>query len=573
MTARTESTSHPPSRRAVARAARADRRPVVRASLPPIRAFWPALALGVLASGSAVALLATSSWLIARAAEQPPILFLGFAIVGVRAFALGRAVFRYLERLIAHDAAFRALGTLRVSVFRRLLPVAPDGLRGVRRGDLLTTLVRDVDALQDVPLRVLQPIVTALIVAGLAVVGVWWVTPAAGIALLSGLVVTTIAATALMAGLTREADARIAPLRARLADAVLEYLTRWETLRAFGADGERRERVVALDGELRRAQTRQSAAAGSVAAIFTAGAGATLLLALVVTEPAFVAGAITGPVLALLVLVPLAVFELVAALPGALSAWWRVRASADRIAAIVPAVTPREIPTPPDHPAAVPDGPISIRLRGVTARWPGESRSALMPIDLDLAPGDRLVVEGSSGAGKTSLAHVLVRFLDYEGEYLLGGVDARTLHPDDVRARVVLCEQSPHLFDESIRQNLLFARDTATDDELRAVLERVGLGPWCTARGGLDAPVGERGRLVSGGEAQRIALARALLTDAPVLVLDEPTANVDPDRAESLLDELLGAAASPERAILVISHTAVPDRLATARLRLTAPRA
>ena len=182
------------------------------------------------------------------------------------------------------------------------------------------------------------------------------------------------------------------------------------------------------------------------------------------------------------------------------------------------------------------------------------------------------MVEGSSGAGKTTLAHVLVRFLDHEGAYTLGDIDVHDLHPDEVRRHVVLCEQSPHLFDESIRQNLLFAHDTASDAELLAVLDRVGLGEWCRERGGLDAPVGERGRLVSGGEAQRIALARALLTDAPVLVLDEPTANVDPDRADSLLEQLLGAAAGPDRAVLVISHTPVPDELVTARLHLRAAR-
>ncbi|MDX2024870.1 thiol reductant ABC exporter subunit CydC [Microcella sp.] len=553
-------------------AARRSRRGVLRASVPPMRAFAPALALGVLASASAVALLATSAWLIARSAEQPPILFLGFAIVGVRAFALGRAVFRYVERLVAHDAAFRALSTVRVGVFRRLLPVAPDGLRGVRRGDLLTTLVRDADALQDLPLRVLQPLVTASVVAALSVIGVWWVSAPAGAVLLVGLVVTATVATLVMVGLSRDADLRIAPLRAALADAVVEYVARWETLRAFGVDLRQRERVLELDAQLRRAQSRQSAAAGSVAALFTLGAGLTLLAALLVTGPEFSAASVTGPQLVLLVLVPLAVFEVVAALPGVLSAWWRVRASADRLASIVPDEVPAELPVVPEALASVPDGPLTLRLRGVSARWPGDANPAIAGIELDLAPGDRVVVEGSSGAGKTTLAHVLVRFLDHEGEYRLGGVDVHDLHPDEVRRHVVLCEQSPHLFDESIRQNLIFARDDATDDDLLAVLDRVGLAQWCRERGGLDAPVGERGRLVSGGEAQRIALARALLSHAPVLVLDEPTANVDPDRAESLLEELLGAAAGPERAVLVISHTPVPEHLVTARVQVRAAR-
>lgn len=553
-------------------AARDARRAVLRASLPPLRAFAPALALGVLASGAAVALLATSAWLIARSAEQPPILFLGFAIVGVRAFALSRAVFRYLERLVAHDAAFRALGTLRVSVFRRLLPVAPDGLRGVRRGDLLTALVRDVDALQDLPLRVVQPVVTALTVAGLSIVGVAMVSPLAALVLLGGVLVTSAAAALVVRALGRDAERRIAPLRGALADAVLEYVTRWETLRAFGADAAHRARVVDLDAQLRRAQSRQAAAAGAVAALATLGAGFTLLATLLATEPALGATSITGPQLVMLVLVPLAVLEVVAALPAACSAWWRVRASADRIAQVIPDTVPSALPTAPREPAALPAGQLTLRLRGVGARWPGDAAPAIAGVDLELRPGDRLVVEGSSGAGKTTLAHVLVRFLDHEGEYALGGIDVHDLHPDEVRRHVVLCEQSPHLFDESIRQNLLFAHDTASDAELLAVLDRVGLGEWCRERGGLDAPVGERGRLVSGGEAQRIALARALLTDAPVLVLDEPTANVDPDRAESLLEQLLGAAAGPDRAVLVISHTPILDELVTARLHLRAAR-
>ncbi|WP_348648585.1 ATP-binding cassette domain-containing protein [Cryobacterium breve] len=175
---------------------------------------------------------------------------------------------------------------------------------------------------------------------------------------------------------------------------------------------------------------------------------------------------------------------------------------------------------------------------------------------------------GPSGAGKTTLAQVLVRFLDYTGSYTLDGVEANTLAPSAVRRFVGLCEQQPWLFDDSIRQNLLFARETASDDDLLAVLDRVGLADWTAQRGGLDARVGERGALVSGGQAQRIALARALLADFPVLVVDEPTANVDEAQGDRLVRDILEAASEDGRAVLLISHTPVPDELITARVTL-----
>ncbi len=209
-----------------------------------------------------------------------------------------------------------------------------------------------------------------------------------------------------------------------------------------------------------------------------------------------------------------------------------------------------------------------IVLRGVRAHWPGRRSSAdggrradarpaaLVDVDLTIAPGERLLVRGGSGAGKTTLAHVLVRFLDYEGSYRIGGVEASDLEPTAVRRLVGLVEQRPWLFDEDVRQNLLFARDTATDDDLLDVLDRVGLRDWLDERGGLDARVGERGALVSGGQAQRIALARAMLADFPVLVLDEPTASVDPARADALLRDLTDAASRSGRTVVLISHTA-----------------
>ena len=545
-----------------------DTRTVLGLAQPPARRFVPGLLLGILASGSAVALLATSAWLITRASEQPPILFLGFAVVGVRAFALGRAFFRYVERLVTHDAAFRSLAVLRTGNFRRLIPIAPDGLTGTRRGDLLTRLVSDVDQLQDLPLRVIQPLATSLVVAVLSVVTVAIVLPGAGLTLSVTLLIAAVVGTIVHSAITAKADRSVAPLRAELAQLVLDFVSRLDVLTAFGVTGQREAAIAAADARLRSAQLRQSLGAGVVSAAVSLLSGAAMIGALLMAAPAHAAGDLTGPALALVVLVPIAVFEAFGMVPLAVGAWRQVRVSARRIAEVVPAVVPAEIPQANPDSAALPTGPVTLTLDRVSARWPGSPARALRNVSVTVAPGDCLLVTGESGAGKTTLAHVLVRFLDHDGEYTLGGVDVHDLDPDAVRTIVGLCEQSPHLFDDSIRQNLLFARDDATDDDLLAVLATVGLDEWVRERGGLDQAVGERGALVSGGQAQRIALARALLAEFPILVLDEPTANVDVDRADALMADLLRGAASANRAVIVISHTAIDHDLVTATLRL-----
>ena len=543
-------------------------RAVLGLAQPRARLFVPALLLGILSSGSAVALLATSAWLLTKAAEQPPILFLGFAIVGVRAFALGRAFFRYVERLASHDAAFRGLARLRAGIFRRLVPLAPDGLGGTRRGDLLTRLVSDVDRLQDLPLRVVQPLATSIVVGLLSVITVAIILPSASVVLAVALVLAIVVGTVLNSLISSRAEQGIAPLKAQLADLVLEHVTSLDVLTAFGREGASAARIAAADDALRVAQLRRALGSGTVAAVMSLIAGAAVLGSLVVGQPAIEAGAIDGPLLALIALIPLAVFEVFGMVPLALGAWRGVRVSAKRVAEVVPTEVPVEIPTAPASPRAMPSGPYPIVLDRVTAQWPGAAEPAMRPVSVTLEPGARLLVTGESGAGKTSLAHVLVRFLDHSGSYTLGGVDVRELAPDDVRTVVGLCEQSPHIFDDSIRQNLLFAREDATDGDLLDALARVGLGEWTLERGGLDARVGERGTLVSGGQAQRIALARALLAEFPVLVLDEPTANVDVDRADALLADLLESAAEAHRTVILISHLPVASHLITARLHL-----
>lgn len=541
---------------------------VLRGALPPARRLWWSLVAGFASEASAVALLAVSAWLIVRASEQPPVLYLSAAVVGVRFFALSRATFRYLERLTGHDAALRQLAAARADLVRRLVPLAPDGLARTRRGSVLGTLVDDVDELQNLPLRVVQPLVSSALVALGAVVlvaVVWW--PAA--LTLLGCLVVAAAVAALwgwVSGACAERD--IAPLRGRLADAILDHLGSLEVLAAFGAEAESRARIEVADAELRRAVVRRAGAQAGTTAVVSLLAGAASLLAVVAAAPGLDSGSLGGPAFAIAVLVPMAVFDVFATVPLAASAWRQVRASAERIAGSVPAEPPAELvderiaPTGDAPPLG--DG---LRLTRASVRWPGAATTSLRDVDVDVRPGERVLVIGASGAGKSTLAHALVRFLETDGGYDLGGRSVHDLAADDVRRTVGLCEQHPMLFDEDVRQNLLFARDTASDAELEAVLERVGLGLWLRERGGLDARVGERGALVSGGQAQRIALARALLRDFPVLVLDEPTAGVDPAASDRLLVDLLGAVRD-DRAVVLISHVALPEGLVDRTVRI-----
>ncbi|RKE63824.1 thiol reductant ABC exporter subunit CydC [Microbacterium sp. AG238] len=540
---------------------------VLRGAMPSPRRFWRALATGFATEASAVALLACSAWLIVRASEQPAVMYVMAAVVGVRAFAISRAVFRYLERLTSHDAALRQLAATRTDLVRRLIPLAPDGLGRIRRGSALSALVDDVDDLQNLPLRVVEPLVASATVALAAVVFVATVSWPAGLTLLGCLVIAAAAATGWGWVAGARAERTIAPLRARLADAVADHLGSLDVLLAYGAEEQSRRRVEAADADLRRAVVRRAGAQAGSAAIVSLAAGAASILAVIVTAPDV--AALGGPWLAVAVLVPMAVFEVFQTVPLAAASWRQVHASAERIAETVPSGIPAGLVESSVAPAGVaPALGDGLRLRDVSVTWPGDDRPTLAGIDLDVRPGERLLVVGSSGAGKSTLAHALVRFLDIDGSYRVGGTDVRDLSPDDVRLTVGLCEQQPMLFDEDIRQNLLFARDTATDAELEAVLERVGLGGWLRERGGLDARVGEHGALVSGGQAQRIALARALLHGFPVLVLDEPTAGVDPAASDALMRDLLSAV-DADRAVVLISHVRVPNSLVDRTVRIS----
>ncbi|MCT1396632.1 thiol reductant ABC exporter subunit CydC [Microbacterium sp. p3-SID338] len=534
---------------------RSDRvREVLRLAQPPFRRFLPGLIWGVLSATAAVSLLAVSGWLIVSASIVDSLVPLSIAVVGVRFFAVTRAVTRYLERLSGHDAALRQLATTRSDMVRRLIPLSPAGLGATDRGQVLAALVDDVENLQNLPLRVVQPLAVSGVVALGAVGFLAFVSPPAALTLAVCLLVAALAAVGLGWIFGSRAEAAVSARRAEVSAALVDYFGSLDVLLAFGAEAQARERIRVADAALRRVVSRASLAQAVAAGVVSLMAGAASVWALAVAAPGLDTGAIDAPWLAVAVLVPMVVFEVFGAVPIAAASWRSVRASAERIVDVLPERMPPELRTDAGEDVAV-DGVPALTLRGATAHWPGGA-SALTGVDLDLAPGERVLVSGASGAGKSSLAAALVGFLRVDGEYRIGDLDAAALSGPSLRRVVGLCEQQPQLFDEDVRQNLLFARDTATDEELLAVLDRVGLAAWVSERGGLDARVGDRGALVSGGQAQRIALARALLRGFPVLVLDEPTAGVDPEASDALLRDLLQA--TGEQSVLLISHVAPP---------------
>ncbi|WP_211177447.1 thiol reductant ABC exporter subunit CydC [Pseudonocardia acidicola] len=510
-----------------------------------------AAVLGAVALGAAVGLMATSAWLIARAAQHPPILYLLVAVVAVRAFSLTRACARYAERLVSHDAAFRVLRELRVGVWNRLERIAPAGLPAYRSGDLLARLVADVDTQQDLFLRVLVPYAVAGLAGAGAVGLLWWLLPGAGLALFVALVVAAVVAPWLAGPAGARTDRRLAPLRGELSAATVELLRGVPDLLACGAAGRSLARVADLDRAVSRAQGASAATAGFGAGLATLASGGAVWAALALGVTAVRGGALDGVALAVVALAPLAMFEAATTLSQAPQDLDTVRRGAARVVDVLDRPEPAAEPATP---AALPEPPHALRVERLRVRWPGAARPALDGVDLELGPGRRVAVVGPSGAGKSTLVAVLLRFLDpTAGRVTLGGVDITTLAGDDVRRVVKLCAQDAHVFDTSIGENVRLARRDAGPDEVRAALAGARLLDWVDGLpAGLDTPVGEHGCRVSGGQRQRIALARALLADPPVLLLDEPTEHLDVAVADALAAELVAATAG--RTTLLVTH-------------------
>ena len=522
---------------------------VTLARLPRSRVAL-SLLLATLAVGFGVALLATAGYLISRAAEQPPILSLTVTIVLVRFLGLGRPIARYADRLASHDLALRGLGRVRARVYERIEPLAPGQLEGYRRGDLLARMVGDVDALQGLYVRGLGPPVVALLV-GTACVGVTAVfLPVAAGILGAGLLVAGVAVPWLSAVLARTAGRRQAVARGALTAELVELLRGAPELVVYGQEESTLARVRELDRELTRLGRRDALVAGLGDALTILVTGLTTAGVLAVGVWATGDGALDPVLVATLALLALASFEAVAPLTPAARELSATLASGRRVLALVDR---RPVIEDPESPLPAPPRDATVALDGVTAAY-GAEQPVVHDLRLTLAPGHKVALVGPSGSGKTTVTRLLLRFLDPDaGSVTIAGHDLREYAQADVRRHFGIAGQEAYVFDSTIRENLRLARPGASDVDLHDALRRARLDDWVASLpDGLDTPVGEEGSRLSGGQRQRLTLARALLADAPVLVLDEPTAHLDPATAQSVMDDVLAAAAG--RSVLLITH-------------------
>jgi ATP-binding cassette subfamily C protein CydC len=519
--------------------------------------FWKRMGLAVLLGfgtiASSVGLLATSAYIIAFAALRPSIAELQIAIVGVRFFGISRGVLRYLERLVSHSVAFRLLARLRLWFYQKLEPLAPARLIRYQSGDLLSRIVADIETLEQFFVRVIAPAMVAICIAIL----MWFLLGAFDVRL-AGIVIVFLALAGvgtpiLVKRLSRGTGQQMVRLRAALNMALVDAVQGCADLIVFTQAKRHSAHIRSLSRQNAQLQEHMGRVGGLSNALSGFLMNMATITLLIVAVPLVNAGRIDGVYLALLILAAMASFEAVLPLPATFQYLEGQLAAAQRLYEIVDArpsvLDPGETsPEPVDY---------SLTVRDLRFRYETDARPALDGISFCLDQGTQLAVVGPSGAGKSTLVNLLLRFWDYDGGHInLGGYELRAYRGEDLRRMISVVSQHTHLFNDTIRGNLLLANPNACEDDLIQAASQAQIHEFVQGLPqSYETWVGEGGLRLSGGERQRIAIARALLKNTPLLILDEPTANLDALTEREVIKTLYGL--MKVRTTLIITHRLV----------------
>ena len=520
-----------------------------------LKGSWSLVALSVLLSaltiGSSVALIGVSAWLISTAAIATSVADLGVSVVATRLFGISRAVYRYLERLVSHNVTFRLLARLRVWFYERLEPLAPARLMDYKSGDLLARVIGDVETLENFYVRVVSPSLTAILVGLFTALFFASFYPALAFVLLGFFLTLGLILPLLTQLVSRKPGAELITHRADLQTLLVDGIQGLADLLAFGRGNDRANRIASTGENYGSTQKQMARISGVHSALVTLLTNLGLWLVLFLVIPQVTSGNLKGVMLGTFALMTFASFEAVNPLPLAAQMWNSSREAAKRLFEVVDAkpvlkeTGGRRLET---------NTPASLQVSRLTFSYPTQPTPALQDVTFNISEGKSVAIVGPSGAGKSTIANLLFRFWEYEtGEIRLGGESLKSLDQDEVRKRIALVAQNSYFFNTTIRENLRIARPKVSDEEMESAARAAQIHDFVmNLPKGYDTVIGEQGVRLSVGERQRLAIARALLKDAPILILDEPTANLDPLTEKQILvtlDQLL-----PGKTCIWITH-------------------